>query len=130
MSSLQIGHPEDEHLLRYADGELASGDAAQVRAHLEACWQCRRELGEIQKVVGTCVEYRREMQAHLPSPPAPWVDLHRRMSEIDTSLEQRGWFGWLLRPRFWVPAAIAAALVVGVYHQLRHAPAVQAAELL
>src|SRR5215831_1490331 len=133
MDSLQIGHPEDDRLLRYADGELAAGDAAQVRIHLEACWQCRQELTEVQKVVGRCVEYREQMQAHLPPPPEPWVDLHRRMSEIDTALAGGSFSTQLKRlfhPGIWVPAAVAAVLMAGIYYQFRHAPSVRAAELL
>ena len=37
----QLRHPENEQLLRYADGELPSRQARKIKAHLESCWQCR-----------------------------------------------------------------------------------------
>ena len=82
--SKHMRHPGEEALLRYADGELPGRETRAVRAHLEACWQCRAELGEIQAVVGECVRYRANvLQAHLPPPPAPWADPYRKFAEID-----------------------------------------------
>jgi anti-sigma factor RsiW len=44
MTSIGNGHLTDKQLLFYADGELASGESARVRKHLEACWTCRAKL--------------------------------------------------------------------------------------
>lgn len=132
-------HPEDEQLLRYADGELPARKASEIRSHLEACWQCRTELEELHKMVGECVRYRKNvLQTHLPLPPAPWGDLYRRFQEIDASLDRPSLLGRTLgtlqfpmrQVKRWAPVAVAVALIWGLYHQLRHAPSVQAAELL
>ena len=86
-SSLTL-HPEEEQLLRYLDGELPVQASGEVRSHLEACWQCRAALEELQNVVSQCVHYRKNvLQRHLPTPPAPWVDIYRKFDEIDTSVE-------------------------------------------
>ena len=80
-------HPNGEQLLRYADGELATKEIPAVRAHLEACWQCRMELEEFHKTINECVRYRKNvLQTHLPSPPAPWGDLQSKFTEADASL--------------------------------------------
>ena len=42
-------HVSDEDLLLSADGELPHGRQALIRDHLEACWECRARLIEIEK---------------------------------------------------------------------------------
>jgi hypothetical protein len=131
MSRPRIHHPEEEELLRLADGELPARRAGEVRSHLEACWQCRAGFEELQKVIGECVRYRKSvLESCLPPPPAPWPDIHRPFAEIDTARERN----WLVFPRLgvwrWAPLAAALALIGVVYYQLRETPAVQAAALL
>ena len=132
-------HPDQEQLLRYADGESPARVAGSIRKHLEACWQCRAELEELQKTVGECVRYRKNVLGrHLPPPPAPWTDLHRGFAAIDAELDHIG-----LRQRIvrilqaplrntarWVPVAAAAAIACLIFYRFRQAPPVEAAELL
>src|SRR5436190_17582840 len=88
-----ISHPEEEQLLRYADGESTTCAAGEIRSHLEACWECRAQLEELQKTVGECVRYRKTvLQAHLPPPPAPWADIYRGFADIDAALDQVGFW--------------------------------------
>ncbi len=92
MGNPQMRHPDDEQLLRFADGELPARQASVVRSHLEACWQCRTELEELHQTVSECVRYRKDvLQTHLPPPPTAWGDIYQRFREIDASLS---------RPRF------------------------------
>ena len=137
-SSLTL-HPEEEQLLRYLDGELPVQVAGGVRSHLEACWQCRAALEELQDVVSQCVHYRKNvLQRHLPTPPAPWVDIYRDFDEIDASLEP-GLFhriARLLKSPFdtgakkWALAAVPLLVVLGLFYRYHQTPSVQAAELL
>ena len=85
MSSFQ--HPDEGLLLRYIDGELPGWKSRQVRRHLEACWQCRGSVEELQGTVAECVRYRKQMQAYIPAPPKPWPDLSREFARIDASFE-------------------------------------------
>lgn len=135
MSNLEMRHPEDGQLLRYLDGELPRRKARQVRRHLEACWQCRAELEELQNAVGDCVRYRKSVLGTcLPPPPDPWRDLSREFQRIDASLERESWVARLLsvRPpvRWAVSGAVALAVVGAILYQLRETPSVQAAALL
>jgi len=138
--SLELGHhPEEEQLLRYADGELPAGPAASVRSHLEVCWQCRTELQELQGVIGECVKYRKNvLERHLPAPPSPWGDLYRQFEEIDASAGRGFFIDPLLQvlqypvrhARRWAPAAAALAIILAVVYRYTFTPAVEAAELL
>ena len=132
-------HPEEEQLLRYLDGELPVQASGEVRSHLEACWQCRAALEELQNVVSQCVHYRKNvLQRHLPTPPAPWVDIYRKFDEIDTSVEpvlfDRFWR--LLKSPFdtaskkWAVAAAALLVLLGIFYRYRQTPSVHASELL
>ena len=137
-SSLTL-HPEEEQLLRYIDGELPAQASGEVRSHLEACWQCRAALEDLQNVVSQCVHYRKNvLQRHLPTPPAPWVDIYRQFDEIDASVEP-GFFHpvvQLLKSPFdttwkkWAVAGAALLIVLGLFYRYRQTPSVQAAELL
>jgi hypothetical protein len=51
-------HLSDEKLLFALDGELAAGESAQVRNHLQACWSCRARSEQIEGAITSVVEYR------------------------------------------------------------------------
>ena len=134
-----LHHPEDDQLFQYADGELPARASGQVRSHLEACWECRVELAELQETVGECVRYRKNvLQRHLPSPPAPWMDIYQRFSAIDASPEPV-FFDRLRRvlqfftasgAKRWATAVVALMVLVVLFLRFRQTPSVEAAELL
>src|SRR5579872_6984584 len=135
MSNFSQRHPDDGMLLRYSDGELPGRKARQVQRHLEACWKCRTELEAIQATVADCMQYRKHvLEAHLPEAPNPWSDLSREFDRIYESLAAEPFWKHLLpgpRPLRWsLAAAVAMALIVGAFYQLRETPSVQAATLL
>ena len=110
MTALEPRHPEKELLMPYLDGELSLRQARRVRRHVQACWECRSELEELQKTVGECVRYRRQLEdAAWPQPPQPWRDLSPEFARIDAAARSSS----LSRPsvRWAVLAASAAALV-------------------
>lgn len=129
-----VRHPDGEQLLRYADGELRAAKAREIRLHLEACWECRTELEELQSLVGECVRYRKNvLQAYLPSPTAPWGDIYQGFARIDASRHDVPLFLRLfqkIRWTQWVPATAAVALICFLVLEYRQTPSVQAAELL
>jgi hypothetical protein len=51
-------HLSDEKLLFALDGELATGESAQVKIHLQACWSCRARSEQIEEAIARVVEYR------------------------------------------------------------------------
>ncbi len=144
-------HPEDDELMRYADGEMPARKAREVRSHLEACWQCRAGLEELQKVISDCVRYRKDLlHVYLPSPPARWGDIYQGFAEIDASRNSVPLFlrireslslrlnvpprwasRWASRwaPR-WATAALAIILAGVLSVEFLQTPSIQAAELL
>jgi len=139
MSNLAMQHPTDDQMLCFADGELPEAQAAEIRSHLRACWQCRTELEEIERTIGECVRYRKIVLDNcLPPPPAPWFDLYGRLAKMDESWNRRHLVRRILesasavlrRPSRWVPATAAVVLVAFLVEQFRQAPSVKAAELL
>jgi Putative zinc-finger len=119
MSSLELRHPESELLLPYLDGELPARKARQVRRHVEACWQCRAELEELEKTVGECMRYRRRLQeSPLAQPPQPWSDLSHEFARIDAASRRSAlWVRPLVR---WGAFAAASAAVVAATLTLRN----------
>ncbi|MCC7236111.1 MAG: zf-HC2 domain-containing protein [Bryobacterales bacterium] len=135
--SQQSAHPGADQLLLYRDGELSAADAARVRTHLEACWECRAEADRFEQTIAECIEFRRTvLREHLPPPPAPWAGLHDRMDRIDATLAPpppwRRALAWLketANPRVAIPLGAAATLLFA-FVMLRETPSVQAAALL
>jgi len=127
-----MSHPEEEQLLRYADGESPAREANRIGEHLKACWECRAAVEEQQATIGECVRYRKSiLQVHLPPAPQPWTDIYRGFAEIDAALDQPSfWKRALHAPMRWAPVAVALVLVTVVFYRFRQAPSVQAAELL
>jgi hypothetical protein len=111
MSNFELRHPQADLLLQLLDGELGGRQARQVRRHVEACWQCRAALDDLQKTVGECVRYRKEALGELlPAPPRPWSDLSREFARIDATVERPS---LLARPMMrWALAAVAASSLV------------------
>jgi hypothetical protein len=138
MSNLDVRHPEDGLLLRYLDGELAGRRARQVRSHLEACWQCRGQVEELESAIGECVRYRKDVLApSLPPPPEAWRSLD--FGRVEAELAEQSL--WHRVARFFSPlrhgglrwalsGAVALALCFVAVQQLRETPKVQAAALL
>src|ERR1700722_11504408 len=133
----RMRHPDQEQLLRYADGESPARTAEGIRKHLEACWQCRAELEDLQKTVGECVRYRKNvLERPLPAPPAPWTDIYRGFAEIDAALDKvsfRERIARILQAPLrsgarWAPVAAAVAVAILVFYRFRQAPPVEAAE--
>lgn len=125
-------HPENEELLRFADGESSLASSVRIRVHLKACWQCRAELDELQSTIRECVRYRKTVLGAFP--PAPWADIYGQFAEIDARLDQAGFWSRVLRPihnlNRWAPAAIALILVGVLFYRFRQTPSVQASDLL
>jgi hypothetical protein len=132
-------HPEEEAMLKYADGELSGREASEIRSHLESCWECRAAFEELQNTVSQCVSYRKNvLQQHLPPPPAPWTDIYQRFAEIDAEVLPPSFLDRLVQvlrwpihnAKKWVPVAVAVLIVWGLYSRFHTTPSVQAAELL
>src|SRR6266545_1361925 len=132
MSSPAQGHPEHLDLLRYLDGELKGGEARRVKRHLETCWECRTEVEEMEKTIGECVRYRKNViHTCLPTPPAPWMDIYAAFSRIDSTPGRVSFWQSLLAGlrqggKWAVPAAAVAVLLLAVFFKFRETPSVQA----
>jgi hypothetical protein len=117
-------HPGEEQLLRFADGELRTREAAAVRAHLEACWGCRTELEGLQRAIGDYVRYHEN--GPVPEPLRPWADLRVRMEKLD----QPRAMAPSRAPNRWLAAAAVVLVACLAVYRFGRPPAVSAAELL
>ncbi len=132
MTRFHAPHPAEEQLLRYVDGELPPKQAAAVRGHLEACWNCRTQLEEMQKGIGDYVRYHEALKAELPAPPLPWAGLGRRMEAEDRALASAA-ARTMPFPRVssrWLSAAAAILLACLAFYRFGTTPKVSAAVLL
>jgi len=110
-------HLEQSLLLRYIDGELPGRKSRAVQSHLEACWECRTEVEELQETVAECVRYRKQFLAEaLPAPPREWRDIYREFDRIDANTPRRAFLPW----RWGLAAATAALAVAGAYYYKAH----------
>jgi len=77
------GHPTDEELLLAADGELASGSAKALRAHLSACWHCRARMAELEAAIVEFARVHHEtLDAELPPIDPSRTRLSARLSAV------------------------------------------------
>ena len=88
MSKSDLRHPEEGSFLQLPGWRTAApARSGQVHAHLEACWQCRAELEDLQATVNDCVRYRKQvLGACLPAPPRAWGGLD--FAGVDAELER------------------------------------------
>jgi len=101
-------------LTAFHDGELTAADRARVEGHLRDCPECRALLADLA---------RADQAAGVPDPgPAYWDRFNARvMDRVDREADGpkvaplRPKHGWMRQQlRYLVPAAAAAALVVGI----------------
>src|SRR5215831_9415074 len=138
MSSLELRHLDEGVLLQYLDGEVPKRQVRKIQGHLEACWQCRAELEDLQATVNRCVRYRKQVLVPcLPGPPQAWgaLDFGRVDAELATEsiLSRLGrWLSpWQSVPLRWaLSGALVLALTFAIVRQLRETPKVEAAALL
>ncbi len=119
MNSLCGRHPDDESLLRSADGELPADEAVEVQSHLKACWQCRARFESLERVVRECVRYYQTGFApNVPPPPQAWVDMRGQLTNLERTLSRpsihaRVWNALSAIRRFRKPA-LSMALAVAI----------------
>jgi len=94
----QREHPTHETLLLCVDGELESKEAAQVEAHLEACWHCRVRTKKIDETIAEIIEFdERALKPHI-APPYGWRDFDRELSQLVTQIGKRSLLSQLVEP--------------------------------
>lgn len=77
-----ISHASDEQLLMELDGELSSGEANSVRAHLDACWRCRARKQELERSIADFIQvHQREFDRRLPPAAGPRAMLKARLAQ-------------------------------------------------
>ena len=110
MTSSSWTHLDERQLLRLDDGELSARESAEVRAHLEACWQCRHMHEQVRATVSDYVRYLDAVSASAPPPPRPWGTVEARIRHTRQSQPH-------VSPRHSRPAwygAVAATLVLAL----------------
>lgn len=110
MTSSSWTHLDERQLLRLDDGELTARESAEVRAHLQACWQCRHTHEQVRAAVSDYVRYLDAESASAPAPPRPWGTIEARIRQ--TTQSERGASARYSRPAWY--GAVAATLVLAL----------------
>jgi hypothetical protein len=85
-------HIPDEELVRSADGELHPQRAAEIATHLEACWNCRARMEEIQTTITGFVQgHHAEFDAQILPAAGPRALLRARLSEMGSAPRNGSW---------------------------------------
>src|ERR1700723_2406586 len=88
-------HVSDQEMLLAVDGELSTRRAADVRAHLAACWGCRARMAEIEATIADFAQpHRQPLDPQLPPIVGPRALLRARLAESASKREVGSW--WLL----------------------------------
>jgi hypothetical protein len=117
-------HVSDEELVCSADGELSPQRAAEVEAHLEACWDCRARMEEIQSTItGFVRTHHAEFDTQLPPVAGPRALLRARLSVLGSETRAEWWkavvqFGFSL-PRVAIACLTLIAIAIGIF-SFRH----------
>src|SRR5436305_405284 len=87
------GHPSEDELLLYVDGELEAKATNHVRNHLEACWSCRVRTEKIEKTISTFIDYRNQVLKPLvEQPPQGWRGFDGRLNRLANEIGRRSLF--------------------------------------
>src|SRR5215510_3950699 len=81
------GHPSEDDLLLFVDGELSSKAADHIRHHLEACWSCRVRTEKIEETISTFIDYRNQVLKPLVEPPPHgWRGFDGRLNRLTNQI--------------------------------------------
>lgn len=140
--SAEEGHPSDDELLLYMDGELAAKQAERLTAHLQACWSCRARTEKIQEAIHSFIDGRNDfLMPALDPPPRGWRTFEAKLARLAEGSGKRSLLSLVLGSLGKVPsggrflgrlAAVLSVLsfmffLVSHFHRV---PAVSAQELL
>jgi hypothetical protein len=104
-------HVVDEELLLAADGELLAHRAAQVRAHLAACWHCRARMAEIEGTIADFARtYRQTLDSKLPPIDGPRALLRAQLAQLAAGPQAGSWRRFLQFTSS-APAAVCACVL-------------------
>jgi hypothetical protein len=109
------GHISDQDLLLAADGELSTGQEADIQAHLAACWACRTRMREIESTIAEFVQARPRLTLHLPPADGARDLLKARMAELAAAPHPNLWqriIGAAFERRLLALACVSSAAVL------------------
>jgi hypothetical protein len=113
-------HISDRDLLLAADGELSAHRAAEIRAHLEACWPCRTRAKDLEDAIAGFVHaHRAELDPRLPSAEGSRALLRARLNEAAAAPVRGSWM-WASWHRWAYACSIVALAGTAVW--LLHSP--------
>jgi len=107
-------HPTDQELLLAADGELPARRAAQVRAHLAACWDCRARMAETEGTIADFARvYRQSFDPQLPPRAGSCAQLKAQLAELAAKQDIPSWRRFFqFAPAMRAAASVCVALLV------------------
>ncbi|MGO9605216.1 MAG: anti-sigma factor family protein [Candidatus Binataceae bacterium] len=126
LKRLDCGTYIENFLSAHADGELTGDELRAAEEHLAGCAECRARFEEE-------VALKKLLREHLVTLKTPAAVRDRLLAALDAAASEqapasqvtpiRGGSraGWI-RPRVWVPAAIAALLVLGLIERRTSSP--------
>jgi hypothetical protein len=87
------GHPPEDDLRLYVDGELEAPSSALVKNHIEACWSCRVKLDEVQETIADFIGYRNQaLRPLVPPPPNNWRGFDARLHQFSRWAGSGSWW--------------------------------------
>jgi hypothetical protein len=118
-------HPAEEELLLSADGELSNRRAAQIRAHLTACWECRARMAEIEGTIAEFIRaHHQTVDPALPPIAGPRALLRAELAELSSKrpVRSEGWISQVSSGRFTAILFCAAVVtfIVASNYVYRH----------
>jgi Putative zinc-finger len=112
-------HVSDQDLLMAADGELSAHRAAQVRAHLAGCWDCRARMAAVEETIADFARaHRQTLDPALPPADGPRALLRAQLAELAAQPAPGSWrrffqFAAATRAVAYVCLAVCVAAVGG-----------------
>jgi len=89
-------HVSDDEALLFADGELPPKRHAEIQKHLDACWECRTHLLDLQNTIAGFIHFQHErFDGVMPPVAQPLTQLRLRLQEEISSSTRPRKASWL-----------------------------------
>jgi Putative zinc-finger len=110
-------HLSSQEILQAADGELPARRAAQIRAHLAACWDCRARMSEIEGTIADFTRaHHRALDPELPPIDGPRALLKAQLAELAANSNVPPWRRFFqFAPATHAAAYACVAVLVAVF---------------
>lgn len=119
---MRSAHISDEDIVRAVDGELSTGRARNIHAHLASCSKCQKRKAELERASAEFAQLRKvTLDLQISDVTAPAIAFRKQRMALTSKTPGGSWWQELRSPPYPM-AAVVVISMIGLIMVLVHSP--------